>query len=100
MIGFFISFLTFFNAFLRSRYSLGLEILALRQQLGVLKRKHPRPQLRIRDRVFGNLLRRYWPAWSNTLDIVDFNVVAAGTRDYSLMRKMSGRTSSSGVHSQ
>ena len=35
MIGFFISLLTFFNAFFRSRCILGLEILALRQQLGV-----------------------------------------------------------------
>jgi hypothetical protein len=34
MIRIFISFLKFFNVFFRSRYSLGLEILALRQQLG------------------------------------------------------------------
>ena len=42
-----ISFLAFLNAFFRSRYSLGLEILALRQQLRVLKRKHPHPRLRV-----------------------------------------------------
>jgi hypothetical protein len=67
MISFFISRLTFLNLFFRSRYSLGLEIVALRQQLGVLKRKHTRPRLRIRDRIFWILLRRYWPAWSNAL---------------------------------
>jgi hypothetical protein len=32
-------------AFLRTRHHLGLEILALRQQVTVLKRKHPRPHL-------------------------------------------------------
>jgi hypothetical protein len=36
MISFLIGFLAFLNAFFRSRYSLGLEILALRQQLRVL----------------------------------------------------------------
>jgi hypothetical protein len=35
MIPFFLSFLTCLSAFFRSRYNLGLEILALRQQLGV-----------------------------------------------------------------
>jgi hypothetical protein len=42
MIQFFNGVLTFLNAFFHSRYSLGLEIFALRRQLGVLKRKHPR----------------------------------------------------------
>ena len=32
-------------AFLRTRHDLALEILALRQQLAVLKRKHPRPRI-------------------------------------------------------
>jgi putative transposase len=70
MIPFFVGSLTCLGAFFRSRCNLGLEILALRQQLSVLKRKHPRPQLRIRDRIFWILLRRYWPAWSNALVIV------------------------------
>ena len=56
--------LAFSSAFFRSRYNLSLEIIALRQQLAVLKRKHPRPRLRIRDRMFWVLLRRRWPAWS------------------------------------
>ncbi len=80
MVPFFIGLLTFLNVFFRSRYSLGLEIVALRQQLGVLKRKHPRPQLRIRDRIFWILLRRYWPAWSNALVIVKPETVVAWHR--------------------
>ncbi len=52
MIPFFLGILAGLSAFFRSRYNLGLEILALRQQLGVLKRKQPRPRLRIQDRVF------------------------------------------------
>ncbi|NWG14561.1 MAG: hypothetical protein HXY20_13625 [Acidobacteria bacterium] len=70
MIRFFIGFLTFFNAFFRSRYSLGPEILALRQQPGVLKRKRPRTRLRTQDRMFWVPLGRPWPAWSNILVIV------------------------------
>ena len=49
MIPFFITFLTCLSAFFGSRYNLALEILALRQQLGVLKRKRPHPRLRIQD---------------------------------------------------
>jgi len=70
MIAMLVSFLTAFSAFLRSRYNLSLEIIALRQQLGVLKRKHPRPRLRMHDRIFWILLRRLWPGWSNVLVIV------------------------------
>jgi len=40
---FFIGILTVLNAFFRFLYGLGLETLALRQQLGILKRKQPRP---------------------------------------------------------
>jgi hypothetical protein len=42
MISFFIDFLTCLRALVRSRYNLGLESLALRQQLGIFKRKIPR----------------------------------------------------------
>lgn len=70
MIPFSFGFLACLSAFFRSRYNLGIEILALRQQLGVLQRKHPRPRLRIQDRIFWVLLRRLWPAWRNVLVIV------------------------------
>jgi transposase InsO family protein len=45
MIPLFAGLLTCFNAFFCSRYSLSLEIPALRQQLAVLKRKNPRRRL-------------------------------------------------------
>jgi hypothetical protein len=80
MITFLIDLLGFFKAVFRSRYNLGLEILALRQQLGVLKRKHPRPQLQIHDRIFWILLHRLWPAWSNVLVIVKPETVVARHR--------------------
>jgi putative transposase len=65
-----LSLLLFLSSFLRSCYNLGLEILALRQQLGVLKRKTPRPRLRTGDRAFWILLRKLWPAWINVPIIV------------------------------
>ena len=39
----------------RARRSLLLENLVLRQQLAVLKRKHPRPRLGLFDKAFGSL---------------------------------------------
>ncbi len=72
--------LSFLSAFFRSRYHIGLEILSPRQQLGVLKRKHPRPQFRVQNRFFWILLRRLWPAWSNALVIVKPETVVAWHR--------------------
>jgi transposase InsO family protein len=80
MISFFLGFLTFLGAFFRCRYNLSLEIVALRQQLGVLKRKNPRPRLRIKDRVFCILPRRLSPSWSNVLVIVKPATVVAWHR--------------------
>jgi putative transposase len=68
------------SAFFRSRYNLALEILALRQQLGVLKRRRPHPRLRIQDRIFWTLLRRLWPEWSHVLVIVKPETVVAWHR--------------------
>ena len=70
MIPFFVGMVSCLGVFFRSRYNLGLEILALRQQLGVLKRKNPRPRLRFHDRMFWVLFRRLWPSWSSVLVIV------------------------------
>ena len=47
MIPFFIGVLPFLDAFFRFLYSLGLEILAQRQQLEAFNRKHPYPQIGI-----------------------------------------------------
>ena len=46
------------------------EILALRQQVAVLKRKRPRPSLRKADRVFWVILSCLWPGWRHALVIV------------------------------
>ena len=70
----------FLSSFFRSRCNLGLEILALRQQLGVLNRKHPRPRLQIRDRVFWIFLRRLWPGWKKALVVVKPETVVAWHR--------------------
>ena len=80
MIPFFLGFLTCLSAFFRSRYSLVLEIIALRQQLGIFKRRLPRPRMRIQDRIFWILLRRLWPAWSQVLIIVKPETVVAWHR--------------------
>jgi len=40
-----LSFFWWFASFFRSRHDLALELLALRQQVGVLKRMNPRPRL-------------------------------------------------------
>jgi len=77
MMPYFVGFLTCLSAFFRSRYNLDIAILALRQQFGVLKRKHPRPRLRIQDRIFWILLRRLWPAWGNVLVVVEPETVVA-----------------------
>ncbi len=49
---------------------LAAENLALRQQLGVLRRGVKRPRLRRRDRVFWALLCRLWEEWRSSLVIV------------------------------
>jgi len=54
----------------RSRVDIALEVLALRQQVAVLKRKRPRPVLTSLDRVFWTALRHVWPRWSEVLAIV------------------------------
>jgi hypothetical protein len=47
-----------------------LSILALRQQVAVLKRKRPRPTLNSLDRFFWTTLRRFWSIWTDVLVIV------------------------------
>jgi putative transposase len=54
----------------RARRSLLLENLALRQQLVVLKRRHPQPSLGTFDRLFWTGARRFWCGWKRSLIIV------------------------------
>ena len=54
-------------AFLKSRRQLAIEVLALRHQLGVLKRSVKRPRLTNVDRGLWVLLSRRWAGWSDAL---------------------------------
>jgi len=84
-------------AFFCSRYHLGLEIMALRQQLVVLKRKNPRPKLRLADRLFWILLRRFWPGWTNVLIIVKPETVVSWHRaGFRLFWRLRSRPKKSG----
>jgi hypothetical protein len=56
------------------------EILALRQQVAVLKRKHPEPRLKVRDRLFWITLRRFWPDWKLVLLIIKPDTVVGWHR--------------------
>src|ERR1700680_1622917 len=83
----------------RSRRNLLLENLALRQQLTVLKRKHPKPKLRMLDILFWVVTRRFWSGWKQSLIVVTPETVVrwhrAGFRLYwsfiSKVRKQVGR---------
>ena len=55
---------------LRSRRDLGLENIALRQQLMVLQRQAGKVRLWDRDRVFWVWLQRAWPGWRRALLLV------------------------------
>src|SRR5215471_13555523 len=70
----------------RSRQSLVLENLALRQQLAVLRRRHPRPSLGNFDRLFWVVARRLWSGWKQSLILVSPETVVrwhrAGFRLY------------------
>src|SRR4029434_2102114 len=74
------------RVFFRSRSDTALEVLALRQQVAVLKRKRPRPVLNSLDRLFWTTLCRYWSRWKDVLIIVMPDTVTgwhrAGFRRY------------------
>jgi putative transposase len=82
-----------------ARRSLLLENLALRQQLAVFKRRHPRPRLNTLDKLFWVTTRRIWSEWKNSLMVVTPETVVgwhhAGFRLYwkliSRVRKPLGR---------
>lgn len=95
-------FLLFFGALARlfqARRALLLENLVLRQQLVVLKRRHPRPQLTLIDKVFWVAVRRLSSKWKQSLIVVTPETVVrwhrAGFRMYwrliSRVRRPAGR---------
>jgi len=68
-------FLASFIRLFRSRRSLLLENLALRQQLVVFKRKYPRPRLTAFDKLFWVLARKYWSRWKQALIVVSAETI-------------------------
>jgi putative transposase len=70
VLEFFLSLLAVLRVFYQSRSDTALEVLALPQQLAVLKRKRPRPTLNAWDRLFWTTLRRCWSRWRDILLIV------------------------------
>jgi hypothetical protein len=70
MTEFVLALLVALRVFFRTRRDTALEILALRQQVEVLKRKRPRPPLNSVDRLFWTTLRRIWSRWAEVLVIV------------------------------
>ena len=88
---------------LRARPSLLLENVELRQQLAVLKRRHPRPTLDLLDKLFWVAVRRFWSGWQQSLIAVTPETVVrwhkAGFRLYwkliSKIRRPVGRRQTS-----
>jgi hypothetical protein len=76
MIRLILILLAAFGRIFRSRSSLLLENLALRQQLAVLKRRHPRKRLGAVDRLFWIVARKFWSGWKRSLIIVTPETVA------------------------
>ena len=70
MLPFILSLIAAARVFFRSRTDTAVEVLALRQQVAVLKRRRPRPPLRPLDRLFWTLLRATWSRWKDALVIV------------------------------
>jgi putative transposase len=70
----------------RNRREIVLENLVLRQQLVVLKRRHPRPKLKMVDKLFWLGVRRFWSGWKESLIVVTPDTVVrwhrAGFRLY------------------
>jgi hypothetical protein len=56
--------------FFCSRGTLLLENPALRKQLAVLKRRHPRGRLGTMDRLFWIAARKFWSGWKRSLIVV------------------------------
>ena len=59
-----------FTRLFRSRRDRLLENLALRQQLGVFRQKHPPPRFAAPDKLFWVMLRRLWAGWRRALVLV------------------------------
>jgi transposase InsO family protein len=70
VLSFVLSLLAAVRVFVRSRGDTALEVLALRQQVAILKRKRPRPCLGRLDRLLWTVLRQLWSRWADVLVMV------------------------------
>jgi putative transposase len=70
VLPFILSLIAAARVFFQSRTDTAVAVLALRQQVAVLKRRRPRPPLRPLDRLFWTLLRATWSRWKDALVIV------------------------------
>jgi hypothetical protein len=91
----------------RTLRNLLLENLVLRQQLSVLKRKHPRPRIAALDKLFWVLARRFWSStWGHSIDDASSDVnyqnvplglspssTERGPSDYDIRHTFSGAVS-------
>ncbi len=55
---------------LNTQRDLAIEHFPLRQQLAILKHRHPRPRLTDADRIFWVVLSQIWSGWQGSLHIV------------------------------
>jgi hypothetical protein len=99
MFNMFLLWLGAFFRLFRNRQDLVFENFVLRQQLGVLKRRRPRPSLSIFDKLFWVAISRFWSGWKQALIVVTPGTVVrwhrAGFRLYwkliSRARRQGGR---------
>jgi hypothetical protein len=70
MLPFVLALIVASRVFFQSRTDIAVEVLALRQQVAILKRRRSRPQLRPLDRLFWTVLRATWPRRKDGLFIV------------------------------
>jgi putative transposase len=68
------------RVFFLTRTDLAIEVLALRHQVAVLKRKRPRPPLSPLDRLFWTVVRNTWSRWRDALVIVQPETVVGWHR--------------------
>jgi len=80
VVGFILSLFAAVGVYFRSRTDTALEVLALRQQLAVLKPRRSRPPLSRLDRLFWTALRKTWAGWRDVLLIVKPETVVAWHR--------------------
>src|ERR1700686_3935467 len=80
MLRFILDLLGAVRIFFLTRTDGMLEVLALRQQVAVLKRKRPHPKLNPMDRLFWTALRTVWSRWAEVLLIVKPETVVSWHR--------------------